>query len=82
MAVTLAELPDDIMGEADIFTNEIKINNKLPQSQQEATLFHEVLHFLNWTLDSEPMGHIFIESLAEQLYQVLAENKLLSPMEY
>ena len=56
--------------------NQITIDVELAQSQKESVLIHEVLHVLNSTLGSG-MGHNFMDSLAEQIYQVLIDNKLL-----
>lgn len=50
----------------------------LPQSQKESTLIHEIIHICNTEVGSEN-HHALISSLAEQLYQVLKDNKLLSP---
>lgn len=59
-------------GELDIETNTIKISSKLPQTNKESTLIHEIMHAINTTLD-----HELLDSLAEQVYQVLKDNKLL-----
>ena len=58
-------------------TNTITIDPTLAKSQQEATFIHEVLHAINTSIDEIPLGHAFMDGLAEQLYQVLSENKLL-----
>jgi Zn-dependent peptidase ImmA (M78 family) len=60
-------------GSADWNTGEILINSNMPQSLQESTLIHEMIHFMNSTLD-----HELLDSLAEQLYQALKENNLLN----
>lgn len=59
-------------GFSDTVKNEIVINANLPQSQREATLIHEVLHFLNTTIK-----HDLLDSLSEQIYQVLSDNKIV-----
>lgn len=51
----------------------IELNAKLMTSEQEVTLFHEILHVMNSELD-----HVLLDSLAQQLYQVLADNDLLA----
>ena len=56
----------------------ITIDPTYPPSVQGATLLHEILHAINGTLDSTEIGHALLESLAEQLYQVLHDNKLLN----
>jgi len=68
---------DDINGETDWDTNLIRISKTLPQNHKEAALIHEVFHVLNSTLDSTTVGHALLDSLSEQFYQVLADNKLL-----
>lgn len=50
----------------------ITINKNLMQSEKETTLIHEVLHVMN-----NEIQHQMIESLAQQIYQFLHENKLL-----
>lgn len=52
--------------------HKIYINADMTREAQETTLIHEVLHCLNST-----MSHEFLDSLAEQLYQVFSDNKLL-----
>ena len=64
----------DVNGEADYTHNEIRICKTLCQSQKEATLIHEIFHFLNGTFDQKE-NHELMDSLAEQLYQVLKDNK-------
>ena len=54
--------------------NEIWIKAELSQSQKEVTLIHEILHVLNSTLN-----HVVLDSLSEQLYRVLKDNKSLRP---
>lgn len=62
----------DDQGCSIIQFNKILIDSEQSKSQIEATLFHEILHFLNPQMD-----HVSLTSLAEQLYQVLHDNKLL-----
>jgi hypothetical protein len=45
--------------------------SKLSPEAQAVTFLHEVLHAMNSTMD-----HTFLESLAEQIYQFLHENKM------
>jgi hypothetical protein len=58
-------------GEMDYTKNTIYICKTLPISWQESTLLHEAFHAMNVALPET-----LIESLAEQLYQVLKDNKL------
>lgn len=53
----------------------IMINKDADRSIQESTLIHEILHALNSQLD-----HTLLDSLAEQLYQVLKDNNLLKKL--
>ena len=65
-------------GNFDVFKNEITLSSKLPQSQQEATLIHEIFHALNTTFDNgHNFSHSLLDSLSEQFYAVLSDNKLL-----
>lgn len=66
-----------INGEAVVGENLIKICKTLPQSQKESTLIHEIFHFLNTTLDASTLGHAVLDSLSEQFYQVLSDNRML-----
>ncbi len=49
----------------------IYIDNTLMKSEQEVSLIHEIFHILNTELN-----HELLDSLAQQLYQVLTDNKL------
>ena len=51
---------------------EIYLDKNQAQTQLEATFLHEILHAINGELD-----HELLTSLAEQLYQVLHDNRLL-----
>jgi hypothetical protein len=73
--VVVCELPEDTDGEFSTDTNIIKISKGLTASQKQATLLHEILHALNAYFDEEPY-HALLESLSQQLYQVLKNNKL------
>lgn len=52
--------------------NVIYIRETLSEDAKMVTLIHEILHGCNSTIN-----HEFLDSLAEQLYQVLKDNKLL-----
>ncbi len=77
ITIITKKLPDDRDGEFDSTTNTIYIDSRICKSRAEATLFHEVLHVLNATLGDSNMGHVFLDSLAEQLYSVFKNNNLL-----
>lgn len=66
------------MGSCDTQKNIITLDASMPQDQIEATLIHEALHAMNTTLDgSSNMSHALLDSLAEQIYAFLSDNKLL-----
>ena len=50
----------------------LAVNSDLAPTHQATSLFHEILHAVNSELD-----HTLLDSLAEQLYQVLYDNNLL-----
>ena len=50
----------------------IELNRNLKQTAVECTFIHEMLHCMNTTLN-----HELLDSLAEQIYQALHDNKLL-----
>jgi Zn-dependent peptidase ImmA (M78 family) len=51
--------------------NEIIINSTLSPEQKQITLLHEIIHAVNGELNE-----VVVDSLAQQLHQVLTENKL------
>lgn len=76
----LSEWPGRTVGghDGEIFKTKeeghrIYIGAELTEQAQEATLIHEMLHAMNTTMD-----HEFLDSLAEQIYQALHDNKLLA----
>lgn len=68
---------ENINGEFSATKNTIKICKTLPDSQKEQALFHEILHAINSEMDGNLVGHIMLESIAQQLYQVFSDNKML-----
>ena len=76
ISVVVCDLPEDTYGEFDEKKNEIRISSSLPYSQKEVTLLHELLGVLNPTLHESELGHMLMESIAQQLYQVLKHNPL------
>lgn len=76
--IVVGKVAEGDCGEFDVMKNQIIINKNLPQSQQEATLIHEIFHVLNTTFDNgHNFSHSLLDSLSEQFYQVLSDNKLL-----
>lgn len=63
---------DNNLGECDRLKNKISLDKRLPHTQLVATLFHEIFHALNNETDHEK-----VDGKAEQLTQVLLDNKLL-----
>lgn len=61
----------------DSTKNQITINSELPPSQKEVTLIHELLHAINANWSETQYGHAMLESISQQLYQVLSDNKML-----
>jgi len=59
-------------GDSDRHRNRIRICQTDPQSQQEETLIHEIIHAINGGLKEE-----IVDGLAVSLYQVLKDNELL-----
>lgn len=52
-------------------SSHIELRKELNSSMKEQTLLHEIFHAINSELD-----HPLMESLSQQLYQVLKDNKL------
>lgn len=78
--VFLREIEDDsTVAEYKIHEGTITIDKRLPQSQQEVALIHEIFHVLNSQFDEDKHyeWHVILESLSQQFYQVLKDNKLL-----
>lgn len=75
--IVFKELEDD-NGSLDWRTNTITIDSKLPLNHQWATLVHEAMHCFNTTLDTQnDFGHALLDSLSEQFYAFLVDNKIL-----
>lgn len=70
--VLLKDLDKSVCGDSDRVKNLIRIDSNFPQNQREVTLIHEILHCIN-----NEFNHALLDSLAEQLYQVLKDNNLL-----
>ena len=62
--------------------NQINISPNITKTRAGVTLIHEALHAVNPTFDDHTNGHALLCSLAEQIYQVLEDNKLLSDKFY
>lgn len=66
------EFTDGTCGRINKDSNIISIRSTLSDSQKWTTLFHEIFHAIN-----NELSEALTDSLAEQFYQVLKENKLL-----
>jgi hypothetical protein len=64
-------------GEIDTQKGTIKIRAGMPASQVGTTMIHEALHGMNATLGDKEVGHALLESLSQQIYSFLADNKML-----
>lgn len=62
----------DKCGELDREKSTIFLADWLSPTQRDVTLIHEIFHAINNELD-----HALLDSLSEQLYQVLQDNRLL-----
>ena len=56
--------------------NRIWVDSSRPTQQQEATLIHEIIEYLNAAMELD-LKHNVICSLESGLYQVLKDNNLL-----
>ena len=72
----------DRSGDTDSDIKEIRIAKEtlgvpLPKSQVEQVFIHEILHAIDWVYNSDELEEKQIKRLAEGLYQVLKDNKML-----
>lgn len=74
--VDMTQKLDRAYGDTNYTKNLIRIDKDLPESQKESVLLHEIFHCINTTIHSDYGMHTAIDSFAEQLYQVLKDNKL------
>jgi len=74
--VLIKKLESGNDGESNSHENTITLDARLPASQMEATLIHEAFHMMNATWSGSREGHMFLESLSQQTYQFLSDNKL------
>lgn len=58
------------------WSNIIVLNNGLKQSKRESVLLHEIIHEISWQHDLD-LKEEEVSTIAEGLYQVLVDNKLL-----
>ncbi|RJQ33860.1 hypothetical protein C4568_03605 [Candidatus Parcubacteria bacterium] len=60
---------DGDLGQTNYERHQIHIKTGLPDTTTLSTVIHEILHVMNSQLD-----HVFLESISEQLTQVLWDN--------
>ena len=58
------------------WNNIIVLNKGLKQSKRESVLLHEIIHEISWQNDLD-LKEETVSTIAEGLYQVLVDNKLL-----
>lgn len=68
----------NFIGETNFNIPCITIDSETSQCYKESSLIHEAFHAMNTTMDGNEIGHIFLDSLAEQMYQFLSDNNLLN----
>jgi hypothetical protein len=72
--LTITEL-EDASGETSFNDCTIKLNTSSSQTVKESTLLHEIfIHTLNTTFTDDENIHATLDSMVEQLYQVLVDN--------
>ena len=62
----------DDCGSTEMTTRKIRLNATMPPTVLESTLLHEAMHVMNTSI-----SHPLLDSLAEQIYSFLKENRLL-----
>ena len=70
---------DGDLASCDYNTATITIDQTITvQTIRESAFLHEIMHACNSTFGYEGIEHGLLDSLAEQLYQVLKDNNLLN----
>lgn len=67
-------------GKTDYKNCSINLKSEIPKSKQEETFIHEILHicFDQAGIERpEPEEEYLVNSIANQLYQILKQNKLI-----
>ncbi len=80
-SIIIKEMPEgeNNLATTDYNTATITIDKTIMvQSIRESTFIHEIMHAMNSTFGYEGVEHGLLDSLAEQLYQVLKDNNLLN----
>ena len=66
----------DANGEFDWNTNTISLEKDLPDDQKQSAFIHECLHAMNSSWGDGDFGHALLDSLSEQIYQLLRDNDI------
>ena len=68
-------------GETQVSKLKIRISPEFPRTQQEETLFHEIIHVVRVQLSLEDpekqKEENIVNAMAGSLYQILNDNKML-----
>jgi hypothetical protein len=72
-SVKLHDFKNETLGDNDPHLNEIRIQCDAVMSQKVASLFHEIIHSMNWVMEEKE-----VEYLAQQFAQVMQDNDFLS----
>lgn len=56
--------------------NRITISDRLTPDNAESAFIHECLHAMNSSWGDGDFGHALLDSLAEQIYQLLSDNDI------
>jgi hypothetical protein len=70
--VLIRDLGEKQCGQTDLVKQTISIDSELTGTMLVTTLIHEIFHVMNTELE-----HVLLDSLAQQLTQVLLDNDLL-----
>lgn len=69
---------DDCSGTTEFTKLLITLEKDMKQSAKESTLFHEIIcHCINTSFTEGRVEHGLMDSISEQIYQVLSDNKML-----
>lgn len=73
--VVQTRMGNELCGRSEPTRGRILVNEELLESDKMATLLHEILEQINSNFDLQ-MGHTFLSTIGEALFQVLVDNDL------
>lgn len=78
-AVTIKDIPESegALALTDSKNCTIEIQSGMNMNQIGECFIHEIMHACNNVFGESEMSHLFLDSFAKQLYQVLSDNKML-----